>query len=450
MLIASDHKFLITVLKIFVITSICYFLGYLARPYEDLSAFLPANAIIVVLILNSKMSDKFAFSFIFYLLLSVFDFIFSPRLNPFYINIPNLIFIITTAIGIKKLDLDLKFLSEIKLLKIFAIITLTSMITGIVGGMTAFESGNFLISMATWICVQSSTAILVIPLLLMYQTHFYPKNKFNIYPLLALVLYYVFILNFPVAVNICLIVPILILCAIFYNLRITSWLVTLNGFFLIFLISYGLIKTGSYLNDSIIFTSLNYYRISIVAAVSSALFIAVLINNNEMIKEKLRKSQWTDDLSQLWNRKGLIQDIKTGRFLGKSDSILLAIIDIDDFKVINDSFGHLMGDRVIIFIAEYFNQFFSHAGLYRYGGDEFILIMNLEPEQKYQHELEDFSFKFIDACYAEFEMAVTLSIGYTVLFEHQLSLDNFKNLLAHADQALYRSKSLGKNTVSIF
>lgn len=60
---------------------------------------------------------------------------------------------------------------------------------------------------------------------------FLSKNKFNIYPLLALVLYYVFILNFPVAVNICLIVPILILCAIFYNLRITSWLVTLNGFF---------------------------------------------------------------------------------------------------------------------------------------------------------------------------------------------------------------------------
>lgn len=241
-----------------------------------------------------------------------------------------------------------------------------------------------------------------------------------------------------------MIVPILIACAIFYNLRIAAWLVSLNGFFLIFLISYGVIKTGSYLSNSAIFTSLNYYRIAIVATVSSAFFIAVLVNNNEMIKEKLRQSQWTDDLSQLWNRKGLIEDLKIGRFLGKSETILIAIIDIDNFKQINDSFGHLMGDRVIISLADQLINSFLEAGLYRYGGDEFIIILNVETEQEYKKQLEEFCNQFLANSYQEFDMPITLSIGYTVLFENQLYLENFKHLLAHADHALYRSKSLGK------
>lgn len=54
----------------------------------------------------------------------------------------------------------------------------------------------------------------------------------------------------------------------------------------VLLISYGIIKTGHYLSTSAIFTSLNYYRIAIVATVSSTFFIEVLVNNNEMIKEK--------------------------------------------------------------------------------------------------------------------------------------------------------------------
>ncbi|MCF9046682.1 GGDEF domain-containing protein [Acinetobacter nectaris] len=322
--------------------------------------------------------------------------------------------------------------------------------TSIVGGLVTFKITEFLPAMARWGCEQVSTAILVIPLFLMYKTNVYLKRGFTFYPLIALALYYCFILKFTAAVNICLIVPILIACAIFYNLRIAAWLVSLNGFLLILLISYGIIKTGHYLSTSAIFTSLNYYRISIVATVSSVFFIAVLVNNNEMIKDKLLKSQWTDDLSQLWNRKGLIEDLKIGRFLGKSETILIAIIDIDNFKQINDSFGHLMGDRVIISLADQLINSFVEAGLYRYGGDEFIIILNVETEQEYKKQLEEFCNQFLANSYQEFDMPITLSIGYTILFENQLYFENFKHLLAHADHALYRSKSLGKNTVSIY
>lgn len=59
-------------------------------------------------------------------------------------------------------------------------------------------------------------------------------------------------------------------------------------------------------------------------------------------------------------------------------------------------------------------------------------------------QLEEFCNQFLANSYQEFDMLITLSIGYTVLFENQLYLENFKHLLAHADHALYRSKSLGK------
>ncbi|WP_336885494.1 GGDEF domain-containing protein [Acinetobacter nectaris] len=134
-----------------------------------------------------------------------------------------------------------------------------------------------------------------------------------------------------------------------------------------------------------------------------------------------------------------------GRFLGKSETILIAIID--NFKQVNDSFGHLMEDRVIISLADQLINSFLEAGLYRYGGDEFI-ILNVETEQEYKKQLEEFCNQFLVKSYEEFKMSVTLSIGYTIFFENQLYFESFKQLLlAHA---LYRSKSLGKYTVSIY
>lgn len=72
---------------------------------------------------------------------------------------------------------------------------------------------------------------------------------------------------------------------------------------------------------------------------------------------------------------------------------------------------------------------FLEAGLYRYGGDEFIIILNVETEQEYKKQLEEFCNQFLANSYQEFDMLITLSIGYTVLFENQLYLENFKHLL---------------------
>jgi diguanylate cyclase (GGDEF) domain len=121
----------------------------------------------------------------------------------------------------------------------------------------------------------------------------------------------------------------------------------------------------------------------------------------------------------------------------------LAILDIDHFKHVNDTFGHLIGDEVLLLLAGIMRSCFrSGDRLFRFGGEEFVVLLSAPDEsgataalQRLRAAVERFEFPQVGR--------VTLSIGFTVLRDTDTPTD----AVDRADRALYQAKSTGRNRV---
>lgn len=123
----------------------------------------------------------------------------------------------------------------------------------------------------------------------------------------------------------------------------------------------------------------------------------------------------------------------------------MLILDIDDFKLLNDNHGHLFGDEVLKDIAKILTTKSRGSDIVaRWGGEEFVIILpktNLEHAtffaEKIRQTIENFDFKKINK--------VTCSLGLAQFHNSDNKIELFKR----ADDALYRAKSLGKNRVEL-
>jgi diguanylate cyclase (GGDEF)-like protein len=120
-----------------------------------------------------------------------------------------------------------------------------------------------------------------------------------------------------------------------------------------------------------------------------------------------------------------------------------AVTDIDHFKRVNDNFGHLIGDEVLVLVARLMNQTFrAHDRLYRFGGEEFVVLLRCPDEaaalsafERLRRRTESYVFPQVGA--------VTVSVGFTEVRAGDTPADAF----ARADRAVYRAKSEGRNRV---
>lgn len=137
------------------------------------------------------------------------------------------------------------------------------------------------------------------------------------------------------------------------------------------------------------------------------------------------------------------QDIADRRHTHAESSAWLGIFDIDHFKKINDSFGHVFGDEVLLTISHKLRECFRSSDLlFRIGGEEFVVI--LEPVNKHTaHTLFDNFRKTIAAHLFSQIDAVTISIGYAKIMER----DYPPEILERADKALYYAKDHGRNCI---
>lgn len=122
----------------------------------------------------------------------------------------------------------------------------------------------------------------------------------------------------------------------------------------------------------------------------------------------------------------------------------LGVVDIDFFKKINDNFGHLFGDEVLLRVAELMRQSFrSNDKLFRFGGEEFVIVLRAASEKEVRSALERFR-RAIEAYDFPQIGQVTASIGFTMIKAD----DTIPEIVGRADEALYVAKESGRNQLA--
>jgi two-component system cell cycle response regulator len=149
----------------------------------------------------------------------------------------------------------------------------------------------------------------------------------------------------------------------------------------------------------------------------------------------------TDALTGTRNRRYLVDEGQ--RFLSSGENGWVVIIDLDHFKQINDTHGHLKGDKVLMSMGKLLMRHFSNALAVRFGGEEFVLIAHGSEIPTRAEELR-VAIEQLDPAGIE----VTVSIGLASVDDHPG--EDLNTLLGFADEALYTAKEAGRNQAYLY
>jgi len=159
----------------------------------------------------------------------------------------------------------------------------------------------------------------------------------------------------------------------------------------------------------------------------------------------LERTSTLDPLTRTFNRRALDKYLGTlCQMEGRTPQTNILLIDIDDFKQTNDTYGHLAGDRVLIFLAKLISSTLREGDkIFRFGGEEFLVLLN----RCNQENANNVARRILDGVrsntllYKNDQIKITLSIGSSEL-QKQDSLETF---IDRADKALYKAKNNGKD-----
>ncbi len=176
-----------------------------------------------------------------------------------------------------------------------------------------------------------------------------------------------------------------------------------------------------------------------------------MINANETIKALqkqisiLENTSNLDPLTRTFNRRALENYIESVcKIKNKVFDTRILLIDIDDFKNVNDAYGHLAGDRVLMFLGKLIsNSLRDGDKVFRFGGEEFLVIINRANEIACEKIAERIlkGVRTNTLLYKNHKIKITLSMGSAVFEEG----DDFESFIDRADKALYKAKENGKD-----
>lgn len=197
-------------------------------------------------------------------------------------------------------------------------------------------------------------------------------------------------------------------------------------------------KSGFYNNNYLIYMFIG--GVIIVLLLTGLIAALIFINEN---RKNFKRLAVTDTLTGIYNRLGFDDQVEQYMRQNPQKHCVMAMLDIDDFKLVNDVYGHAAGDGVLQKLAESMKQYFSKdVILGRNGGDEFSIFMpdctvvEVKPFlKKFTEETRNFY------CKGEAH-TFTISLGFA---EYPVLADDRSQLMHCADKALYEVKMLGKN-----
>ena len=171
---------------------------------------------------------------------------------------------------------------------------------------------------------------------------------------------------------------------------------------------------------------------------------------NQLVAEIVSLSM-RDGMTGLFNHRHFMEVLKkeAARAMRYDRSLCLIMMDVDHFKQFNDVYGHKVGDQVLRTIASRLANITGGAKTFRYGGEEFAIILP-ETEMKGVVVLAERLRKQIEAMLLDVDgekVAVTASFGVTI-WEHGKADTDKTRIINAADKALYQSKRKERNTIS--
>jgi diguanylate cyclase (GGDEF)-like protein len=205
----------------------------------------------------------------------------------------------------------------------------------------------------------------------------------------------------------------------------------------------------------------NDFRVSflvpILAISTISFFIAVSLENNrkkmvhlsielEQTNQKLKEESIRDPLTKLYNRRYLTdflqREIK--EFHRSREPFCVAVCDLDHFKRVNDTLGHLTGDKTLIQFAQLLVETSRATDiLIRFGGEEFVIVMPRTTAKAAQVVVDRIKTNIEHTKFEELPWSLSASFGLTEIRHNDT--DNL--LLARADDLLYQAKQAGRNRV---
>ena len=184
----------------------------------------------------------------------------------------------------------------------------------------------------------------------------------------------------------------------------------------------------------------NYFAFMMICCGASVEKYTVTISEvrGKIQAEELNDSFHTimrhDTLSRVKNRSALVEDLP--QYINKK--IILIIFDLDKFKTLNDKFGHIAGDKVIAAYAKAFSEVFDEESVYRYGGDEFLVVIEATTQEDFNDKMKKLR-EIADSMQIEgIDMKTDYSFGYS--FGIVENGNEFEELIIKADEVLYEQK----------
>ncbi len=221
---------------------------------------------------------------------------------------------------------------------------------------------------------------------------------------------------------------------------------------------YVFIKTLSYGNFKFLYIVNAYtlwlksfiYTLPIFLFMLFSIYLVYVYKKSKKLNQKLQLQNVEDYMTGMYNRRYFFK-VAEALFLKakrKNNKLAVIMMDIDDFKNINDTYGHDVGDIAIMEVKNIFNENLRHYDLYaRFGGEEFCLLLDdiskedvIKLFEKIRKSFED---NIIKTGRVELKYTVSFGIFYGLL-------DSLENMIKEADKAAYKSKTAGKNRITLY
>ena len=253
------------------------------------------------------------------------------------------------------------------------------------------------------------------------------------------------ILNLTIAI-----VESLVLFSIFKNYKQTDLLNKIVDY------SYLLIVLYAFVRGLIIFIFLKdieihmlvtsvWWLMMLAASILSSLWFAIVLLGTLVrdIVAKLNDERSRDPLTHLLNRRGFYDAAKLNFSYTPQRKCFLVMCDVDHFKKINDTYGHLVGDQVLQQIAHIINKNVRENDLVgRFGGEEFIILLQIDQIDLAYNVVERIRIAIENGQFSSQKISLTASFGLT-----QLQQANLTQGIDHADKLLYAAKRAGRNCI---